>query len=230
MTSIASIASFGACDKDFLTHASCLDPKAMFCSTQCIETATKTFLQAENDSKMHDIKQRMLFEALAICGGSFNKLKRLMDETDLEKKTIFDFDLNDPNDPLYKYNLLTCISSLTQVQSVSNEVVRYLSHHPVLDLIKDNDDKEVAKAFLLRSFRMLTVNSFGIEWVVPARPRDTNKDTIVTKLAGDGLCQFGSLLNHSCSPNIDRVFVDNKFVFFVRRPIQKGQQLFTCYG
>lgn len=201
----------------------------MFCSRECVTTASRTFLQAENDSKMHDIKQRMLFEALAICGGSFDKLKQLMDETDLEKKTIFDFDLSDSNDPLYKYNLLTVIVSLTQVQSVSNEVVRYLSHHPVLDLIKADKDKEIAKEFLLRCFRTLTVNSFGIEWVVPAKPRENN-DTIVTKLAGDALCQFGSLLNHSCSPNIDRVFVDNKFVFFVRRPIQKGQQLFTCYG
>lgn len=180
---------------------------------------------------MFDIKQRMLFESLAICGGSFDKLKQLMKETDLKRSTIFDFNLNDPNDPSYKYNLLATICSLTQVQSVSNEVVRYLSHHPVLDLIKNDNEKEIARDFLLRSFRILTVNSFGIEWVVPIRyPHDTNKDTIVTKLAGDGLCQFGSLLNHSCSPNVDRVFVDNKFVFFVRRPIQKGQQLFTCYG
>lgn len=203
----------------------------MFCSKECMETANCTFLQTKNDSKMFDIKQRMLFESLAICGGSFDKLKQLMKETDLKRSTIFDFNLNDPNDPSYKYNLLATICSLTQVQSVSNEVVRYLSHHPVLDLIKNDNEKEIARDFLLRSFRILTVNSFGIEWVVPIRyPHDINKDTIVTKLAGDGLCQFGSLLNHSCSPNVDRVFVDNKFVFFVRRPIQKGQQLFTCYG
>ena len=202
----------------------------MFCSKECMEVAIKTFLQVKNDSKMYDIKQRMLFEALDICGGSFDKLKQMMDETDLKRKTIFDFDLSDTKDPFYKHNLLTTICSMAQVESVSNEIVRYLSHHPVLDFIEHDDNKEIAKAFLLRAFRILTVNSFGIEWVVPAKPRDINKDSIVTYLAGDGLCQFGSLLNHSCSPNVDRVFVDNKFVFFVRRPIQKGQQLFTCYG
>lgn len=201
----------------------------MFCSMKCMEIATRTYLHVKNEAR-NDIKQRMLFEALDICGGSFEKLKLLMDETDLEKKTIFDFDLNNSDEPLYKYNLLTAICSLIQAQTVSKEVIRYLSHHPVLDLIKDEGHKQIAKDFLLRAFRMLTVNSFGIEWVVPGRIRDINKDTIITKLAGDGLCQFGSLLNHSCSPNIDRVFVDNKFVFFVRRPIQKGQQLFTCYG
>lgn len=202
----------------------------MFCSNECIEVATKTFLRAENESKMHDIKQRMLFEALAICNGSFDKLQQLMDATDLRKKTIFDFDLSNPNDIFYKYNLLTSIMSFSQIASVSDEVVRYLSHHPVLDKIENEDEKEIAKKFLLRCFRILTVNSFGIEWVVPARPKDINRNNIITKLAGDGLCLFGSLLNHSCTPNVDRIFVDNKFVFLVRRPIPKGHQLFVCYG
>lgn len=202
----------------------------MFCSKECIDVATKTFVHAENQLKMHDIKQRMLFEALAICGGSFTKLKQLMDATDLTQNTVFDFDLSNPKDPLYKYNLLMSIMSLSQVATVSKEVVSYLSHHPVLDSINDEADKEIAKVFLLRCFRILTVNSFGVEWVVPARPRDYTKDTIITKQAGDAVCPFGSLLNHSCTPNVDRIFVDNKFVFFVRRPIYKGQQLFISYG
>lgn len=202
----------------------------MFCSNECIDVATKTFFHAENKLKMHDIKQRMLFEALAICDGSFNKLNELMDATDLDKKTVFDFDSSNLNDPLYKYNALMSIMSLSQIATVSSEVVTYLSHHPVLESITDEAYKEIAKRFLLRCFRILTVNSFGIEWVVPARPRDFTKDSIITKLAGDAICLFGSLINHSCSPNVDRIFFDNKFVFFVRRPIYKGQQLFISYG
>lgn len=202
----------------------------MFCSTECIEIATKTFFRTETKLRMHDIKQRMFFEALDICGGSFTKLNQLMDATDLSKRTIFDFDLTNPNDSLYKYNLLMSIMSLSQIANVSDEVVRYLAHHPLLDTIEDPVDKEIAKRFLLHCFRILTVNAFGIEWLVPARPRDFTKDTIITKLAGDALCSFGSLMNHSCIPNVDRVFVDNRFVFFVRRPINKGQQLFITYG
>lgn len=202
----------------------------MFCSQQCIEKATKTFLQAENDSKMHDIKQQMFFEALAICNGSFDELEDLMTDPKLLNKTIFDFDLSDPSDPNYKKNLLICINSLVEVSVVSVEVERYMSKHPVLDLLQNERERKIAKDFLLHAFRMLTVNSFGIEWVIPSKPGDRNKESINTKLAGDGLCQFGSLLNHSCIPNVDRVFVDNKFVFFVRRPVPKGQQLFICYG
>lgn len=192
--------------------------------------ATKTFLQAENDSKLHDIKQRMLFEALAICGESFDELKKLMNEAEAKRMTIFDYDLSDPSDPLYKRNLLMTIMSLTSHSSVKKDIVRYIERHPVLDRFEDPKEKEIAKDFLLRAFKILTVNSFGVEWVIPAKPNDANKYSINTMLAGDGLCPFGSLMNHSCFPNIDRVFVDNKFVFYVRRPIKKGQQLFTCYG
>lgn len=202
----------------------------MFCSTQCIEKATRIFLQAENDSKMHDIKMQMLFEALAICGGDFEKLDLLMTDPELSNKTIFDFDLNTPDDMGYDWNLLVCINSLVKLSKASKEVERYLGNHPVLDLLKNQRERDIATKFLIRAYRILTVNSFGIEWVIPSRPGDRYRESIHTKLAGDGLCQFGSLLNHSCTPNIDRVFVDNKFVFFVRRPVLKSQQLFTCYG
>lgn len=202
----------------------------MFCSQQCIEKATRIFLQAEHDSKMHDIKMQMFFEALAICGGDFEKLDLLMTDPELSNKTVFDFDLSDPHDPGYDKKLLICINSLVQVSKASNEVKRYLANHPVLDLLQNQRQRDIAGKFLIRAFQILTVNSFGIEWVIPSRPGDRNRESINTKLAGDGLCQFGSLLNHSCIPNVDRVFVDNKFVFFVRRPVLKGQQLFTCYG
>lgn len=202
----------------------------MFCSQRCIDEATKIFMTIEGDSKLYDIKQRMLFKALAVCAGSFDKLEELMTDPKLENKTIFDFDLSDPNDPSYKKNLLVCNSSLVKVEKVSPEIVRYLSHHPILNQLQNERHIAVARDFLLHAFRILTVNSFGIEWVVPSKPADRTKESINTKLVGDGLCQFGSLLNHSCLPNVDRVFVDNKFVFFVRRPIKAGQQLFTCYG
>lgn len=195
-----------------------------------METATSTFLQAENDSKTHDIKQRMLFEALAICGGSFDKLKQLMEDPELSSKTIFDFDFSDVNDPNYRYNMLLSINGLAQVDFVKREIMKYMDRHPALDLFESREEKEIAKAYMIRAFRVLTVNSFGVEWVIPSKPKDRDIESVNTKLAGDGLCAFGSLINHSCIPNIDRLIVDNKFVFYVRRPIAAGQQLFTCYG
>jgi hypothetical protein len=126
--------------------------------------------------------------------------------------------------------MLVAVNSLAQIEKVKKEVVKYMDRHPALEFFELQEEKEVAKAFMLKAFRILTVNSFGIEWVIPSKPKDRNRETVNTKLAGDGLTAFGSLMNHSCIPNVDRVFVDNKFVFYVRRPVKKGEQLFTCYG
>lgn len=45
-----------------------------------------------------------------------------------------------------------------------------------------------------------------------------------------GLYLFGSLLNHSCTPNVLAMEFEEKNIFFVIRPISKGQQLFISYG
>jgi hypothetical protein len=48
--------------------------------------------------------------------------------------------------------------------------------------------------------------------------------------SGQIICLFSSLFNHSCNPNIERVWYENKSVFFANRPIKKGEQLFISYG
>jgi hypothetical protein len=44
------------------------------------------------------------------------------------------------------------------------------------------------------------------------------------------LCIFSSLFNHSCESNINRVWYEDKCVFYVTRPIRKDEQLFISYG
>lgn len=46
----------------------------------------------------------------------------------------------------------------------------------------------------------------------------------------DGIFLFGSLLNHSCAPNIVVYQFEEKNVYMVIRPITEGQQLFISYG
>lgn len=47
---------------------------------------------------------------------------------------------------------------------------------------------------------------------------------------GSGFCLFGSMFNHSCDPNLNRVAIDNKVVFFTNRPIKSSEQLFINYS
>lgn len=40
---------------------------------------------------------------------------------------------------------------------------------------------------------------------------------------------FGSLFNHSCDPNVQAIFVDNKKVYYATRNIKANEQLFVSY-
>ena len=41
---------------------------------------------------------------------------------------------------------------------------------------------------------------------------------------------FSSMLNHSCDPNVKRLFVSNKNVLYVCKPIKKGSEIFKSYS
>lgn len=47
---------------------------------------------------------------------------------------------------------------------------------------------------------------------------------------GTGIYAFSSYLNHSCAPNIGKVFINDKLVMVVQRPIESGSQIFENYG
>lgn len=47
---------------------------------------------------------------------------------------------------------------------------------------------------------------------------------------GNGSFPFCSLVNHSCASNVCKIFVDDKMLFIVTRPIDRGEQLFDSYG
>lgn len=47
---------------------------------------------------------------------------------------------------------------------------------------------------------------------------------------GNGSYPFSSLINHSCTPNVTRIFIDDKIVLVVLIPINKGEQVFDNYG
>lgn len=202
----------------------------MFCSQFCCDEATKNFHQAEVSLRCIDFTQRILLEALNICNGSFEKLLTLIDDNSLATKTVFDFDWNDPNNPKNKIHSLLAFNSL-QLGPINDELA-YVETHPVLSLFNDEREKSIARAFMTRIARILTVNCYSLDWWTPRHEDDgssllsgANKMKI-----GSSILIFGSLFNHSCAPNLDRMVFDNKFVFIVRRPIEKGEQVFISYG
>lgn len=171
----------------------------------------------------------MLLEALQICDGSFDKLLTLVEDPSMASKTIFDFDWNDSESTKNRMHSLLAFNSL-QLGPLSDDY-SHIDTHPVLDLFKSDHEKNVAKSFMLRIARILAVNCYSLDWWTP-RHEDADSFLLSSDKmkVGSALLIFGSMFNHSCAPNIDRMIVDNKFVFLVRRPISVGEQLFISYG
>lgn len=202
----------------------------MFCSKNCVKEAEDLYLKAETPTLVKREYLQILPRSLAICGGSFKKLEQLMFDPELMNKTVFDFDLSDRDDPLFKYHQLLAFIGLQG--SVDPEVASLIEGHPTFQLASSPREKQIAKKIMLRSMQIAMLNNFQLDWSKP-KMSDNNKflETENESMRiGEGVCIFGSLFSHSCLPNIERTVVDNKVVFSIRRTIAKGQQLFISYG
>lgn len=195
-----------------------------------MDEATKTYQHIETKVTEFKFQQRIFFKFLAICGGSYDKLQQLMDDPKLSNKTVFDFDFSNLEDPQFKYHQLIVFNSLFQGR-VKADDVKSIANHPLLQLIDAEKKKKTARNFLQRVKRITVANNYGLDWLTSKmRVGKFLETTNETFDIGAGLCLFGSLFSHSCVPNLDRILIDNKIVFTVRRPIAKGEQLFCSYG
>lgn len=202
----------------------------MFCSPYCTKRGKKVFHNAEVTLRCIDFTQRILLEALNICDGSFEKLSTFVHDPETASRTIYDFDWKDGKNVKNQMHGLLAFNAL-QLGPI-NEELEYVATHPVLNLFKSEQEKDIAREFMTRVARILTVNCYSLDWWSP-KSDDEGTPGIMRShkvKVGSALLIFGSLFNHSCAPNIDRMIVDNKFVFVVRRPIKAGEQLFISYG
>lgn len=174
----------------------------MFCSKACKEEATKTFHRDEAtnvvvgivNSSLRRMAINMYCNAFTLIDNSIEDFQDHICVNDSGPRTIFDFDLSNPDETINDKNRLHAMFSLFGVNfSGTNNI-------------------ECFQYFLKR-----------VEMIV-------FKYTFLTfsqKLYG--IYSFGSLLNHSCAPNVIVYQFEEKNVYFVVRPISKGQQLFVSY-
>lgn len=176
-----------------------------------------------------EFTQRILLESLDICEWNFVKLNDLMENPEMSSRTAYDFDWNDIDNFKNRMHSLLSFNAL-QVGPITDDL-EFIETHPILDIFNNENERKIAKKFMKRASRILSVNCYSLDWLLP----DSDEGNCLLKNSnkmkvGSGLFIFGSLFNHSCAPNIERILVDNKFVFYVRRPIHEGEQLFISYG
>lgn len=170
----------------------------------------------------------MLLTSLEIAGG-VEELRRILG--DATSRTVFDFDLSNPEDPLYKMNLLLAAKSLSTAFAMKPQGCCNYGFRFIAEMVapKSDEKQKFLMELLPKMWSLLSTNQFGLQHnsreIGPDYVRSFNFQDI-----GSGLFPFASLFNHSCDPNVKYITVDNKLAFVVSRPITAGKQLFISYG
>lgn len=211
----------------------------MFCNQTCLKEGLKRFHSiecafadaahldlSENCSGLFDPFEmlRILTESLVITQSvdrdSLLNQSMLMDDENPE--TLFDFDLGRKNDEWLDIKHLQIVNLLKPVVNEHTHwifevtALQILEKFPVFEKVAKSDhDCFFLVEYIARFMQIMKRNGSKIK-----------RNHLVE---GSGIQVFGSLLNHSCDPNVVCVSVDNKFACVVIKPIEKGQQLFKSY-
>jgi SET and MYND domain-containing protein 4 len=178
------------------------------------------------------IALRIFYISLSAFNGSIEKLQEFIEENEKTNSTVFDFDFS-TGSPEEAINYLKCLASLSRSTKVfplySYEEI--LSNHPEMKNIWQTH-KTFIKEFLLRICQTNDLYFHGI--FSGSLKRNTSDDQVsalksLQQSIGTGWFPFCSLINHSCSPNVIRMYVEGQVALIVCRPIENGSQLFDCY-
>lgn len=194
----------------------------MFCSQTCLD---ESFDRAEkfksfpfSNYSLSSPLITSMFKALDFAGGP-EELHEIY--TDPTPRSIFDFDVSNPNDPETRRNLLKCAAALKENPFNSSATSKHLetATEQILEGLTSSNEPartvEIIRNFVLRYTRINVCNAMGIE------QKDGKHANI--------LFVFSSLINHSCDPNVQVVNVDGSIAMVVIKPIKAGDQLFICY-
>jgi hypothetical protein len=178
---------------------------------------------------------RTFFVALSLFDGSVTELEIFVKKNQ-KSLTIFDVDYNDRKQKLLVVNSLVFTEDINVEESIfegifhgSKSLKSLWSMHSAF-----------ITSFLIKQTQIATMNYHKI-YTWPLKKNglfDADVDKFKGKLAykrgvvpcGNGSFPFIALLNHSCAPNVLKVFDDGKIVLVVQRSIDKGEQIFDNYG
>lgn len=192
----------------------------MFCSASCLDEARLKFGDQFDEMIADDLgNMQRFFKDLFGLAGDVQGLRSLIDES--EGKTVFNFDLRQPNTAESKVNMLKCILNLRECEySGIVDLTQMLNY--AKDFAKTEEDEKIVEKIVHSQSLIVKNNSISF----------FNRDPISSKKVTDlaGIFPFGSLVNHSCDANVHVTPVDNKLAWIVAQPITKSDQITVNYG
>lgn len=183
----------------------------MFCSKKCVIQSNQRHGNCVKSHNPLSILDRTFEQSMRAAGG-LCKLQVLMMNSD-RQKTIFDFNMTNEEDEATQINCLQTYLALSPGRLEELEEHAIIQQAPygfeatVLQFARINNHNA---AILTTSFTSTTVIStcFG------------------GYLVGSGVFLFSALINESCDPNINFVYLENKMVAVVQLPVKAGEKLF----
>lgn len=193
----------------------------MYCSEDCLEkdSVHESLHYSVNDDTLPPELlplANIALNSVRVAGG-VDELVDLLHEA--PSKTVFDFDLSNPDDPAYEKNLLIAINSLAKAPNDDEfEMITEYAMTVCDEEPRTGKEKEVLRKILSNHARLAHLNLYSIF------------DPKSSSYIGKALFPFMSLFNHSCDANVARFSIDDKMALIVARPIKAGEQIFITYG
>lgn len=160
------------------------------------------------------------YQCLALVNGSVDRLKELFTESQISPKSVFDINFRAEESEVNEMKFLAAVCLAKDSMDFSGFGDQLFELHPQLRDFGDEHEEFIRK-FLVHLYQVQrhTVSDI-VSWSLIGGANES---------IGVGNFLLGALVNHSCSPNVQRLFVDDKMVLLAIRPISKGEQLFDCY-
>lgn len=187
-----------------------------FCSQRCKDKAEEIhekechlLAEIDEDDGYFLLMMRMLMKSINICG-SLEKLKQFVESRD---KNLTILNTNSTDD----LSLLNCCLNLESGNFlVDIKFAKSFVESETMRKFYDHDDQQFfLLKIILKILGILNRNSFCLDF------DDGN--------SCGAIFPFASLLNNSCSPNVDRICDGGITAFVCIKPIEENEQVFICY-
>lgn len=204
----------------------------MFCDEKCQQEALRAFHAYECPiierllrSGIMQLPIRTFFSALSIFDGSIDELMMFLSNNKNSAACVYDFDFSTTNQSSTAKSFLLSLYCLANSGKVclSDSPEALLKNHPQLGNVWRSHEEFIRK-FIQNVLQVGDSNFHGIcGWSLK------KYENQFPQMIGIGCYPFISLVNHGCAPNVNRIYIENKMLLLVERPIKKGEQLFDCY-
>ena len=186
----------------------------------------------------YDVKHEFLLKKMVHCLATFDyKVKKLKKFLKANRgKNLFDFDMSNPDDPMYEKNIVRMLTS-AKYTGIHSDRARplicelfkcFVERIPMLRQLWTANQNFLSHFLPKLAFNRSTVTTCTnmTQYQKLADISVLNDNELTMQETGLGSYLFAGMLDLSCDPNVLRVLVNNKSVYYACKPIKAGSQIY----